>query len=29
LNSPAYQQLVVESVAAGIEAVRNQVGGAR
>jgi N-acetylmuramoyl-L-alanine amidase len=29
LNSPAYQQLVAESVTAGIEAVRNQLGGAR
>ena len=29
LNSPAYQQMVAESVTAGIEAVRNQLGGAR
>jgi N-acetylmuramoyl-L-alanine amidase len=29
LNSAAYQQMVAESVAAGIEAVRNQLGGAR
>jgi len=29
LNSPAYQQLVAESIAVGIEAVRNQLGGAR
>ena len=29
LNSAAYQQLVAESVTAGIEAVRNQLGGVR
>ena len=29
LNSPAYQQLVAESVTAGIEAVRDQLGGTR
>ncbi len=29
LNSPAYQQLVAESITAGIEAVRNQLGGSR
>ena len=29
LNSPAYQQLVAESVTAGIEAVRDQLGAAR
>jgi N-acetylmuramoyl-L-alanine amidase len=29
LNSPAYQQLVAESVSAGIEAVRDQLGAAR
>ena len=29
LNSAAYQQMVAESVTAGIEAVRNQLGGAR
>ncbi|MBZ5651391.1 MAG: N-acetylmuramoyl-L-alanine amidase [Acidobacteriia bacterium] len=29
LSSPAYLQLVAESVTAGIEAVRNQLGGAR
>jgi len=29
LNSLAYQQLVAESITAGIEAVRNQLGGAR
>ncbi len=29
LSSPAYQQLVAESVTAGVEAVRNQLGGAR
>lgn len=29
LNSPAYQQLVAEAVTAGIEAVRNQLGGVR
>ncbi len=29
LNSPAYQQLVAESVTAGIESVRNQLGGTR
>lgn len=29
LNSPAYQQLVAESVTAGIEAVRDHLGAAR
>jgi N-acetylmuramoyl-L-alanine amidase len=29
LNSAAYQQMVAESVTAGIEAVRNQLGGVR
>jgi N-acetylmuramoyl-L-alanine amidase len=29
LSSPAYQQLVAESVTAGIEAVRDQLGGVR
>jgi len=29
LNSAAYQQMVAESVTAGIEAVRSQLGGAR
>ena len=29
LNSAAYQQTVAESITAGIEAVRNQLGGAR